>query len=148
MRISAKKGSDVTAEGDMTPMIDMTFQLIAFLMVMINFTEVDQNAKVVLPKSELARPADKPLEKPITLHVLDKGEVILGGQVVFIEGLKALLGREADAIVAEGKSQNVATIIVRAHRDAPVGKVQEIIKACQESGFEKFALRAEEDVGY
>jgi biopolymer transport protein ExbD len=125
-------------------MIDMTFQLIAFLMVMINFTEVDQNAAVKLPKSELARPADAPLEKPITLHVLEKGEVIIGGQKVFVEGLKALLGREADAIVATGESQGIATIIIRAHKDAPVGKVQEVIKACQEAGFEKFALRAEE----
>ena len=38
----------------MTPMIDMTFQLIAFFMVLINFTEADQNQAINLPSSELA----------------------------------------------------------------------------------------------
>ena len=129
----------------MTPMIDMTFQLIAFLMVMVNFSEIDQNANVVLPVSELAKPADKPLESPITLHVLKGGEVILGGQAVQIEGLKALLGREASALHAQNKSEGDATIIIRAHKDCPTGKVQDVIKACQENKFEKFALRAQEE---
>lgn len=147
MKISARK-SDLTAEGDMTPMIDMTFQLIAFLMVMINFTEADQNAAVKLPLSELAKPADKPLESPITLHVLADGKIILAGQTVFPEGLKALLGREGEALRAQSKSEKDATIIIRAHQDCPTGKVQEVVKVCQEAKFEKFALRAQEDLGH
>jgi biopolymer transport protein ExbD len=144
MKIKSRDNS--TAEGDMTPMIDMTFQLIAFLMVMVNFSQVDQNAAVQLPKSELARPADKPLEEPITLHILKSGEVILGGQTVYIEGLKALLGREAESLHAKGKSEQAATIIIRAHKDCPTGKVQEVIKACQETRFDRFALRAQEEL--
>ena len=42
MRIFRKKSAD-PLEADMTPMIDMVFQLIAFFMVVVNFTEVDQN---------------------------------------------------------------------------------------------------------
>jgi biopolymer transport protein ExbD len=143
MRIQSKKGGQ-EAEGDMTPMIDMTFQLIAFLMVMVNFSQVDQNAAVVLPTSELARPADKPLEEPITLHVVATGQIILGGQQVYIDGLKALLGREAESLHAKGKTEGDATIIIRAHMNCPTGKVQEVIKACQEARFERFALRAQE----
>ena len=44
-------------EGDLTPMIDMTFQLIAFFMVLINFTEADQDERIKLPTSVLAKPA-------------------------------------------------------------------------------------------
>jgi len=33
--------SAAASEGDMTPMIDMTFQLIAFFMVLLNFSEAD-----------------------------------------------------------------------------------------------------------
>ena len=40
-----------------------------------------------------------------------------------------------------------ATVIIRAHKEAQTGKVQDLIKICQENGFEKFALRAKEDVG-
>lgn len=130
----------------MTPMIDMTFQLIIFLMLIVNFTEVDQNALVKLPTSELAKPPDKQLEKAITLNVLKTGAVIVGGQTVYIEGLKAILDREAAAISAEGKKVGEANIIIRGHGEAPTGKIQEIIKACQEARFEKFALRAREEV--
>ena len=44
------------AEADLTPMIDMTFQLIAFFMVLVNFSETEADARVVLPESELAKP--------------------------------------------------------------------------------------------
>ncbi|MDP6717396.1 MAG: biopolymer transporter ExbD, partial [Pirellulaceae bacterium] len=38
-----KKGAtNNILEGDLTPMIDMTFQLIAFFMVLINFTQSEQ----------------------------------------------------------------------------------------------------------
>ncbi|MCH5376334.1 MAG: hypothetical protein JJ992_20380 [Planctomycetes bacterium] len=36
---------------------------------------------------------------------------------------------------------------MRGHKDARTGKVQELIKECQQNNFEKFALRAKEDVG-
>ena len=147
MKITARKGTEMTGECDMTPMIDMTFQLIIFLMLLVNFSEADQNAAIKLPTSELAKPPDKPLEKPITVNVLEKGGwVIVGGQSVQIEGLKALMSREADAIVAEGKDVSNAHVIIRGHGDAPVGMVQDVIKACQEAKFEQFALRAKEEI--
>ena len=37
----------------MTPMIDVTFQLIAFFMFVLNFSEVDQDQRINLPLSEL-----------------------------------------------------------------------------------------------
>lgn len=147
MKITARKGTEMTGECDMTPMIDMTFQLIIFLMLMVNFSEADQNALVKLPTSELAKPPDKPLEKPITINVLKEGAMIVGGQTVQIEGLRALMSREADAIVAEGKEVSNAHIIIRGHGSAPVGMIQDVIKVCQEAKFEQFALRAKEEIG-
>jgi biopolymer transport protein ExbD len=145
MKIAKRAATEMSGECDMTPMIDMTFQLIIFLMLMVNFSEVDQNAAILLPSSELAKPPDAPLEKAITLNVLKSGAVIAGGQTVFIEGLKGLLAREADAIRAEGKQIADAHIIIRGHGEAPTGKIQEVIKACQEAQFERFALRAKEE---
>ena len=49
-----KMKMDISAEGDMTPMIDMTFQLIAFFMVLINFAEDNNNQTIKLPASEIA----------------------------------------------------------------------------------------------
>ncbi|MEM1303854.1 MAG: biopolymer transporter ExbD, partial [Planctomycetota bacterium] len=45
MRVKKRKEMEA-AEGDMTPMIDMTFQLIAFFMVLINFSEVEQDQRI------------------------------------------------------------------------------------------------------
>ena len=64
MRI--KKPDSGIAEGDLTPMIDMTFQLIAFFMVLINFSQAEQNDKIELPLSELAKPPEGRLEHPVT----------------------------------------------------------------------------------
>ena len=40
-----KRHKPTIHEGDLTPMIDMTFQLIAFFMVLINFTDTEQDER-------------------------------------------------------------------------------------------------------
>ena len=45
MRIKPKHDTSIV-EGDLTPMIDMTFQLIAFFMLVINFSDVEQDQRV------------------------------------------------------------------------------------------------------
>ena len=51
MKVKSKKVD--LAEGDLTPMIDMVFQLIAFFMVLINFAQTESNDRVKLPSSHL-----------------------------------------------------------------------------------------------
>jgi len=139
------KVSSQAAEVDMTPMIDMTFQLIAFFMVLINFTEAEVNERVKLPVSELAVPPDQPLENPLVLQITQEGTVLLGGDEVQVESLPQYLAREREAIVAEGSNVGEAVVIIRAHEAAKTGKVQDVIKECQKARFERFALRAQED---
>jgi len=135
-------------EMDMTPMIDMTFQLIAFFMMLINFAEGDQNERIQLPASELAKPAVSLLESPITLHVTDKDSVIIGGQEVSVDGLKPFMDREASVLSMRGKSPAAATVIIRGDKDARTITVQGVIKTCQLARFERFVLRAKEERGY
>lgn len=145
MRI--KKSKTGIVEGDLTPMIDMVFQLIAFFMVLINFSQSETNDRVQLPDSTLAKPPDSPFEFPITLHLTAEGTVIMGGNEVPINGLRPLLIKEANVLKMNGKGTGDATVIIRGHRDAQTGRVQDVIKECQENRFERFALRAKEDVG-
>ncbi|MFN9605949.1 MAG: ExbD/TolR family protein [Planctomycetota bacterium] len=140
-----KKFDTKLAEGDMTSMIDMVFQLIIFLRVLINFSQEDQNEKIKLPSSELAKPAEVPLEHPIVLNLDYSGAVYMGSESSSVDGLRPLLQLEADALKAKGFGAKDANIIIRAHQNTPGGKVQELIKKCQEVGYEKFALRARED---
>jgi len=142
-----RKFDTKAAEGDMTSMIDMVFQLIIFFMVLINFSQDDQNQAIKLPSSELAKPAEAPLENPIVLNLAFNGNVYLGPETATIAGLRPLLELEAKVLTAKGKSAKDANIIIRADGNTAGGMVQELIKKCQESGYEKFALRAKEEVG-
>ena len=55
-----RKRSVPKAEMDMTPMIDCAFQLISFFMFAISFSQNEQDERVMLPDSTLARPASQP----------------------------------------------------------------------------------------
>ena len=139
----------------MTPMIDMTFQLIAFFMVVINISEADQNQKIRLPSSELAKPPEETLESSITLQITTpeegrsgKAVAILGPYQTTLDdldqpnnGLYRLLLRNKEVIETRGSVSNT-TVIIRADKDARTGTVQKVIQECQKTGFQIFALRA------
>jgi biopolymer transport protein ExbD len=114
--------------------------------VLINFSQDDQNQSIKLPSSELAKPADAPLENPIVLNLGFNGNVYMGPETATIAGLRPLLELEANVLKANGKSAKDANVIIRADGNSAGGMVQELIKKCQESGFEKFALRAKEEI--
>lgn len=148
MKLKSKGPASVDV--DMTPMIDMTFQLIAFFMILINFEASEQDDRVTLPTSTLAKPPEGKIETPITIQLTKKGEAIIGGRAYSDPaGMKPVLNNEKYVLEnVQNKPGNSATIIIRAHQEAKTGLVQEVIKVCQETGFEKFTLRAKEDVGY
>ncbi len=145
MRI--KRYDAAPPEMDMTPMIDMTFQLICFFMVALSFDDADRNERIKLPSSELAKPAEAPFELPITLQLTSVGTVLYGGEELALANVGSRLTAEKQVMERLGKKPGNATIIIRADGDAPTGKVQELIQACQEREFEKFALRARQEEG-
>jgi biopolymer transport protein ExbD len=130
---------------DMTPMIDMTFQLIAFFMFVLNFSDAEQNELIQLPSSELAQPPETPFEKPITLQMTEKGTVWFAGEEVTLEGLEPFLVREVQVLRALDKSPADATVIIRADNRVETGRVQDLMALCQRNSFVKFALRARQE---
>ena len=137
MRIQRKKNED-SAEADLTPMIDMTFLLIAFFVMLINFNDAQQHQKIHLPKSEVAKPPENPPDQVLVIHLTKEGKAIYRGFEVEVADIAKHLIRykqlHADA--------TNATVIIRGDENAQTGKVQELIEVCQEQKFEKFALRA------
>ena len=130
---------------DMTPMIDMTFQLITFFVFTLNFSSAVQDDRVQLPMSQLAKPADGPSVEPITLQLMSDGRVIYAGEPLALADIGGYLENEKRVMVDAGKEPNSATVIIRADGRSKTGDVQDLIKACQEKGFEKFVLRAQYD---
>ena len=140
-----KKGKAEETTIDMTPMIDMVFQLIIFFMLLINFEEGEQNESIQLPGSTIARPPEKRPEFPIVLHMTKRGSVIYDGKDVPLNSMGLYMRREKSQQEAQGF--DTSTVIIRADGTTLAGKVQELIKLCQDpknGGFDKFVLRVKE----
>ncbi|MBM3953117.1 MAG: ExbD/TolR family protein [Planctomycetota bacterium] len=136
-----------TTDIDMTPMIDMTFQLITFFMFVMNFSEAEQDERIRLPLSQLAKPSDRVVEKPLTLQLTSAGSVIYAGELIAVRDIGGYLEREKTVMLDAGREPAGATVIIRADGRSKTGEVQEVIRICQEKGFERFALRAQYDEG-
>lgn len=132
-------------EGDLTPMIDMTFQLIAFFMVLINFSQVERSEAIMLPDSTLARPPEEVPDFRILLNMRRDGSVIFTGNVYAnISELKGALNREIRDAERRDLALDDINVIIRAHQDAKMGKVQELIGVCQDVELVNFSLRVNE----
>ena len=145
MKFEKKTLDEVTI--DMTPMIDMVFQLIIFFMLLINFEEGEQNEEIQLPLSTLARPPEQKPEFPIVLHVTKQGSVLYSGRDVPIDAMGIFMRLEKEQQKNQGFDE--ATVIIRADAVTLAGKVQELIKVCQDpknGGFDQFVLRVKEEV--
>jgi len=130
---------------DMTPMIDVTFQLIAFFMFVLNFSEVDQDQNINLPSSELARPPEVAYDQPLTINLKADDTILFAGDTLTPAGLKAALLREAQILKLNPKKKvSDVTVVIRADKLAKTGKVQEIIQLCQQAEFDTFALRGKQ----
>lgn len=135
-------------EADLTPMIDMTFQLIAFFMIIMNFSEVDRAAEIQLPTSRLAKPPKTIPDYKIILNLNEDGSVTFDGQrIPEIDFTTAFLKREVSAAARQREPVAAAdiSVIIRAHEDVPTGLVQKLIAKCQENDLESFSLRVKED---
>ena len=143
------------AEVDMTPMIDIVFQLLAFFMMISNFEQDKADERVSLPKDQLARPPVVKREGAFTLNfgfdrdrdgkIVDSTAYIFDGDEKFtIESVRNRLRQEANFFSTIGKDLADVTVEIRADARVKGGQVQELIQMCQESdiGFQRFALRA------
>jgi biopolymer transport protein ExbD len=131
---------------DLTPMIDVVFQLLIFFMLLLSFDKAEQDQRVKLPVSELAKPPESPYEEALTIQLASDNLIFFaGGEFTTIEQFQSALRQETQIIQAYGdKRVEDVTVIVRADRNAQTGRVQEIIQASQKSGFVKFALRGKQ----
>jgi len=142
-----KKQKVEILEGDLTPMIDMTFQLIAFFMLLINFTEVDRAEEITLPVSELAVPPEGRPDYQVILNLEPGGNVIFEGQrIPKIDVMGPILKQEIRNADREDVSKGEIAIIIRSHEDTPTGLVQKLIAKCQDEELENFVLRVNEKI--
>jgi biopolymer transport protein ExbD len=141
MKFSNRTKTEIL-EGDLTPMIDMTFQLIAFFMLLINFSEIDRAEQIALPSSVLAIPPTAPPNFQIILNLEPDATVVFEGERIKLEMIDRRLGQQVRAAEREGVfDASKIAVVIRAHQDTPTGKVQKLIGICQKAELESFNLR-------
>lgn len=147
-------------EVDMTPMIDMVFQLIAFFMVISNFEQSQADERVILPKDAMATPPIAKRENELVIQIgfirdpksgqkLDPDPfVFYNEKEVRMSDFEPILLTEKAIYKDQDKDIKDVTLVVRADADTPTGVIQELIKMAQkpELGFEKFAIKAMQKV--
>jgi biopolymer transport protein ExbD len=143
----------VKAEPNLTPVLDMVFQLITFFLLIINFKSAEIDANLKLPVVGSARPpANDPRKPPITgvmvLNIDQKGNV---KTTVQISDLNNFFRRWADAdrhtynlkLQPDGTPPELPTIVViRADKATPFVAVYHVIDTARNNGFRQFALKA------
>lgn len=146
-------------EPDMTPMIDIVFQLLTFFMIAINFENTKADERVKLPIDALAKPPESKLDNELVLNVgfnRQRDGTIVGTPVIFYNGdpvpLEKILPKlQEEAAIFKSKASNPekaldeVAVNIRADAAVPTGMVQELIEKCQEAKFTKFSLKASQE---
>ena len=153
-----KKADASNADMDMTPMIDVVFQLISFFMMILNVEQAQADERVKLPLDQLARPTTVKRDHELVLNFgyvrnSDGSRAGTGDPIIFyanveqgipVANFQTHLGFEKQNYIDTGVDPKEVTVIIRADAEVPTGQVQELIKKCQEAQFEKFSLRAQQ----
>jgi len=171
--------SEVKAEPNLVPILDMVFQLITFFMLVINFATAGIDQDLKLPVIGSAGTVDtKGMDDLLVLSIglEDKDWAKKGKKEIYclkfntkrVSDVKQFMAEEARASRKNArppmKEEEIATsanirkcaseeernklkelptrVVIRADRNAPYKVVDEVIVACQNNGFQKFALKA------
>lgn len=169
--MARKKKRRLTAGGkdvgvDLTPMIDIVFQLIIFFMVSLAFVESQVEARLTLPAADAAKPPESVepdmfifnivnLQARIPVSGRPKSQwprrfrdsskpFIVGGELMNGEQLFARLKAEADVSRSNSKDGKTVDrgIIIRGDKDTAWIYVMAAMKRCQEAGFRTVYLKA------
>lgn len=142
---------NVKCEPDLTPLLDLVFQLIAFFIMVSNFNQDVYDQRVRLPVAGSARPILNPAEDKLVLNIDPTGRLLFNNQVLSAEEAIKQIRYQADLARLNADTAGLTlaageplptTIILRADREAPFTEVFRLIRACQDVNFARFDLRA------
>jgi biopolymer transport protein ExbD len=137
------------AEPNLTPILDMVFQLITFFMLVINFKSAAMDLDLKLPVVGSAAPVDSQgKDDLLILNINSAGQLRVYGQV--IANVDGYIKNEAQASLLLARKDRPNTkpddlpsiVVIRADKSTPFSMLNSIITACQTHGFRNFALKA------
>jgi len=117
---------------DLTPMIDVVFNLLIFFAVSLNFVATSGGINVNLPEASSAKPIKT---ENITINLSKNGKMYFNNEVATKEEIKNKLKEVKD---------KKSLIIIRADNDVKHGKVVEAMDLAKIEGFSKLAIAVDQ----
>ena len=130
-----KMHQDPLPEMNLTPMIDIVFNLIIFFMVGTKFTEMDRSVELHVPKVAAAQNLSQTTASRV-VEVHRDGSIRLGKQTVRLEELQRSLRND----VASGVDVRV---MVRGDAEGSFQHVASVLTACRDAGVKDLGIAVE-----
>jgi biopolymer transport protein ExbD len=136
------------AEPNLTPMLDMVFQLVTFFMLVVNFKAASLDTSLQLPVIGSALPVESGQRDVLVLNIMRDGKLRMYGETRDVESCIAQEAKAARRSAGEASSKSSeygelpTTVIIRADRTTPYHYVHQVIRVCQAHGFRNFQYRA------
>src|SRR5262249_15838854 len=135
--------TELKAEPNLTPLLDVVFQLITFFMLVINFSNENYDQRVRLPVAGSARPVEATKsvsDDRLVLHIDPEGHLLFGGEVQPLHKAIQTIKHQADLIKINLKAGGQkldssgslpTTVVLRGDKDVDSASVLNLIKTCQ-----------------
>jgi len=115
---------------DMTPMIDVTFLLLIFFVIISTLVRMETAAEVELPQADQAQVEEAPDPEQLVINVEKDGDIFILGQPRTDEEIASMLTREAKKSLDPDDGFSNQTVIIRGHHELKYSKVQWLMKQC------------------
>lgn len=136
-------------EPNLTPILDMVFQLITFFMLVMNFKAASMDLSLKLPVVGSAQPADaRGQGSVLVLNLNAEGQLVVYGEkqdadkYIANEASAAFYVAKVDKPDMKFGDELPVTIVLRADKDIPFHLLNHLVQLCQKNGFRKFQYRA------
>jgi biopolymer transport protein ExbD len=130
---------------DMTPMIDVVFQLIIFFMLVTDMTQQDL-AELVLPVAQMAA-KDESEEGRMVINVLKDGEIEIKrvkfptlDDATAVQALRSYLAREVALGTKEPDGTSERALLIRADQHTEFKHIQKVMRICGENGIRVYKI--------
>jgi biopolymer transport protein ExbD len=130
-------------EFDMTPMIDVVFQLIVFFMLVMDMSTTEE--PLAVPIAESVEEQNAPAEHELTVDVLKDGIVKVRGTEYSPEGFRAFLNQVVATTPRDDEDFSTLRVIIRGDSRTSFAHVQRIIQDCGARNIWEVELGAKPD---
>ncbi len=139
------EGESVNVEVDMTPLIDVTFLLIIFFMIISTFNEMERAAVKELPESQYQATIEPDVAtNRMIVNILEDGTISLYGEQFDIDGFRRRLRNYKGTLQQVQQEHDSAPIIIRGHKGSRYEIIRQVLSTIYEEDFRQIMFAAYE----